>query len=522
MIKIIELIENIPTGKKRSYLGKLFVGALEDYHEHYSKSEINLNELVVNEFNNLIRRDILIKDMKLFSDIRLAEIVGVSEKELHEISNGNIRDRLIKYYQIKFDIDFKQEENVAYRSDCQATLHDFQERIRRVVVKRLYENQKRFLIHMPTGSGKTRTAAEIIIDFIRFSSSKALLSENIKILWIAQSSELCFQAYETIKWLVEQKCTQDIHFGHFYGKNEISPEIINKPAIIFCSIQKLLLHYQDDIWQDIKSNNYLVVVDEAHRSIANRWVSALDYFVSDASVYLLGLTATPGIGTSEDERSYHLSTYYSNNKIQITNSNYLDIKKPIDYLVQRKFLAKIRSIEIGSNVELTDQSTLSEDGDFKFTKRTLKELAVSYSRNASIVNIIQENYESHKKILVFTCGLEHNKILQSILMYHGIHSATIDESTKNRHSIIDEFKNGNLMVLLNFGVLTTGFDAPLTDACIIARPISSVVMYSQMVGRILRGPRNNGNLENTLYTIKDNMIHGDYDDMFSTFNDLYR
>jgi superfamily II DNA or RNA helicase len=87
---------------------------------------------------------------------------------------------------------------------------------------------------------------------------------------------------------------------------------------------------------------------------------------------------------------------------------------------------------------------------------------------------------------------------------------------------VDEFKHGELDILLNFGVLTTGFDAPRTDICIIARPISSVVMYSQMVGRILRGPKNGGNKENTLYTIKDNFGFGGYDDLFASFNEFYK
>ena len=39
------------------------------------------------------------------------------------------------------------------------------------------------------------------------------------------------------------------------------------------------------------------------------------------------------------------------------------------------------------------------------------------------------------------------------------------------------------MVLVNFGVLTTGFDAPRASAVVIARPTASLVLYSQMVGR---------------------------------------
>ena len=93
-----------------------------------------------------------------------------------------------------------------------------------------------------------------------------------------------------------------------------------------------------------------------------------------------------------------------------------------------------------------------------------------------------------------------------------------------KETLINQFKDSksDLNVLLNFGVLTTGFDAPKTDVCIIARPVGSIVMYSQMVGRILRGPKNTGNKKNTLYTIKDNFNHGDYDTLFNSFNDFYK
>ena len=97
---------------------------------------------------------------------------------------------------------------------------------------------------MPTGSGKTRTAAEIILDFIRVSSSKALLNDKMKVLWIAQSSELCYQAYETIKWVFDQKGTRDIKIGHFYDSQKLPEGIENEPAIIFFGIHQFLLHHQ--------------------------------------------------------------------------------------------------------------------------------------------------------------------------------------------------------------------------------------------------------------------------------------
>ena len=85
----------------------------------------------------------------------------------------------------------------------------------------------------------------------------------------------------------------------------------------------------------------MVIVDEAHRSVASRWVKALDFFVENPSVYLLGLTATPGISSGIDNNNYLLSTYYNSNKISITDNNYVEIESPIQYLVDREFLAQI-------------------------------------------------------------------------------------------------------------------------------------------------------------------------------------
>jgi superfamily II DNA or RNA helicase len=179
-------------------------------------------------------------------------------------------------------------------------------------------------------------------------------------------------------------------------------------------------------------------------------------------------------------------------------------------------------VDIDSNIRIEDSGFIFADNEFNFKSRTLDDLTANASRNLSIINIIKENYDLGKKILVFTCGLVHNKILKSILLDYQIESGCIDANSKNRRFLIDRFKNGDLNILLNFGVLTTGFDAPKTDVCIIARPISSIVMYSQMVGRILRGPLNKGNKNNVLYTIKDNLGHGDYDNLFNSFNDFYK
>ena len=80
------------------------------------------------------------------------------------------------------------------------------------------------------------------------------------------------------------------------------------------------------------------------------------------------------------------------------------------------------------------------------------------------------------------------------------------------------------MVLCNYGVLTTGFDAPLTSAAIISRPTKSLVLYSQMVGRVIRGPRVGGTPEAEIWTVIDTNLPG-FDSLtgaFTNWEDVWR
>jgi superfamily II DNA or RNA helicase len=126
--------------------------------------------------------------------------------------------------------------------------------------------------------------------------------------------------------------------------------------------------------------------------------------------------------------------------------------------------------------------------------------------------------------LVFACTKEHCIILQRLLKLEGIESAVIlgDTNKSTRANDIESFKKNELKVLINFGVLSTGFDAPNLNTLIMARPTKSIVLYSQIVGRALRGKNNGGNLTNKIITIKDNMIgFPNPDFMFDYWRDFW-
>jgi len=60
-------------------------------------------------------------------------------------------------------------------------------------------------------------------------------------------------------------------------------------------------------------------------------------------------------------------------------------------------------------------------------------------------------------------------------------------------------------ILCNYGVLTTGFDAPKVEAVVIARPTDSPVLYEQMIGRGMRGPLNGGTVECRIVDLIDHI-----------------
>ena len=71
-------------------------------------------------------------------------------------------------------------------------------------------------------------------------------------------------------------------------------------------------------------------------------------------------------------------------------------------------------------------------------------------------------------------------------------------------------------------MLSTGFDAPCLNTLIIARPVSSIILYSQMVGRAFWGPLNGGNSVNTVIDLIDNInIMGGESRQFSHFDNIW-
>ena len=61
-----------------------------------------------------------------------------------------------------------------------------------------------------------------------------------------------------------------------------------------------------------------------------------------------------------------------------------------------------------------------------------------------------------------------------------------DTPKAERDTILQKFKDGEIKVVANAGVLTTGFDYPELDTVVMARPTMSLALYYQIIGREIR------------------------------------
>ena len=394
------------------------------------------------------------------------------------------------------------------------SLHSFQKRVKDTTTSMLLGEDQRLMIHMPTGSGKTKTCIESIIDILRTAQS----SEGF-IVWFAHSKELCEQAYETLRGMWMFRGDEPLPFYKVFGDTKLDMEILNKErAVLFIGFDKFNSILRSPKENELKfrtkvaNRSRLVVVDEAHKSMAPTYKNAIDYCTRNFhNCKLIGLTATPGRTNENSEYNVFLSEYFGNNLVRIKDDQGVIQENPIPYLQKERVLANIDSevleFELSSPITHSGSSETLQDKDLK---KVSNAAVIDPHRNSQLIDKIKICLEDPKKdsILIFAASTEHCTIIKMILQREGIESKVILGSTDKteRERAIADFKNQTLKILINFSVLTTGFDAPKMKTLIIARPIHSKILGSQIIGRALRGPKNGGNENNSIIVLKDNII----------------
>lgn len=119
-----------------------------------------------------------------------------------------------------------------------------------------------------------------------------------------------------------------------------------------------------------------------------------------------------------------------------------------------------------------------------------KELFERVSKLSVIGDTVElyRKYGEGKKAIAFCVNNEHSKMIVAAFNADGISaiacSAEHDEDERNEAT--EGMRSGKYQVLVNTGIWTTGFDFPMIEVMIGARPTESENLYCQMVGRVLR------------------------------------
>lgn len=390
-------------------------------------------------------------------------------------------------------------------------LFDYQAQVKDFIIKELINRQRRFIVQMPTGSGKTKTAVESLLEY---NQKFPMFDKGKSVLWVAHTEELCEQAIETVSKIWRQTQKEELRIVRYYaGHDPVVEELFG--SFIFSSYQKLCSKNSSDYVNVLSESCEVIVIDEAHKALAKTYRAMLET-ITEKEAILIGLTATPGRSAKEILPNSEFSLIF-NRKIITPVFD----KNPILALREMNVLSKLEHIVLESNAQLYSPEQKIDDEEVDYSQSQLRSLWLNSERNKLIIETIKNEVNSGHPCLVFTCSVEHNVILSSVLNYYGIQSNFVDSNQKKTHrrNIIRDFKDEKFDVLLNFGVLTTGFDAPRIKTVIITRPTTSIVLYSQMIGRGLRGKRMGGNETCRIIDIRDNLEDfGPIEDIYDFFN----
>ncbi|MFP8941739.1 DEAD/DEAH box helicase [Streptomyces fenghuangensis] len=392
-------------------------------------------------------------------------------------------------------------------------LEDFQLELKKQAIEVLSgaPGANRGVLTLPTGAGKTRTAAESLIEWRLTQQRRSIL------LWVAQSEELCEQAVQAFSevWTDlghrNSEVRHNIEIARLWGDASTPSD----PDIVVASIQKLdtiVRNSGNDVQDELeflRENLGAVVVDEAHRMLAPSYSRVLRFLRIDlgkpSPIPVLGLTATPFRRVGDETRQL---VARFNGKLLSSRSLGQEI---VPELRRRKILSEPEHKVLryaGPEFQVEDVEKYREHFEQfnDFHPEFLRGVSESEQRNRALLKQLLD-LPSDWPTLFFGCTVEH-AIAMAVLLRRANRAAevvTSDTRSATRRALIEQFRNGHLSVLCNYGVLTTGFDAPKVRALVVGRPTTSPVLYEQMIGRGMRGPKFGGTESCLVIDIEDNI-----------------
>ncbi|MBR8832541.1 MAG: DEAD/DEAH box helicase [Stigonema ocellatum SAG 48.90 = DSM 106950] len=314
-------------------------------------------------------------------------------------------------------------------------LRDYQQDLINKVLASWSGGMRKLLLQLSTGGGKT-------IIFATVASEFTCRGEGV--LVVAHREELILQAGEKLAMATR-----------------VQPGIIKagyKPIDSLIQVGSIQTLYRRKTYPKAE----LVIVDEAHHSSAASYRKLLDAY---PNAFILGVTGTP-----RREDGYGLRDIFDKLICSITTRELI----ALGYLTDYKLIAGFKY----------SQHRVPQKRDF--TKKELEQVASDYKPEEVLKQ--WRNFCDGKKTILFAVNVQHSVAIAAKFYAAGIPAEHLDGDTPQdeRKAILERFKSGITKIITNCAILTEGFDCPDTFAVVIARPTTSVTLWLQMIGRVLR------------------------------------
>lgn len=295
-------------------------------------------------------------------------------------------------------------------------------------IRMAIKKDRRALVVLPTGSGKTLIFSEIARRLSRGKRSICILVNKIKLVEQASRSLEAMHVKHTI-------------YCAGLGKKELS---------------RIVIATRDSI-RDKVNDFDILCIDEVHRFSPEKYKTNV----------VIGFTATP---FTTNKYIYGKDKFFKKPCFE----KYLSDMTP-EYLVP--VVMKPQSKE--SHVDLSN--VRKSGGDFTMSHLSQTLLDNKEKIDKQIDDAIKKSF-SYKHIVVLAVSIEHAEYI-----YSQIDNAVIIHSKKKNNDIdLQEFESGKARILVSVLIASEGFDYPPADCIWFMRPTRSRVLYIQGVGRVLR------------------------------------
>lgn len=392
-----------------------------------------------------------------------------SKRDLEKLFNLRRAKTSLKYLQVKKDIAGRYYQEAAIRAVCDS----FDQK-----------NRRKALLVMATGSGKTRTVIALCDVLLTAGWIK-------NILFLADRTSLVVQAKRSFTNLLPDLSVTNL----CEDKENYNAHCVFST---YQTMERCIDTIQDEEGKLFTCGHFdLIICDEAHRSIYNKYKDIFSYF--DAP--LVGLTATPK--DEIDKNTYEI--FELENKVPTYGYDLAQAVKD-GYLVDYQSVeSKLKFIEQGIVYDdLSDEDKEQYEDTFEMENGEVPEKIESSALNTWVFN---EDTIKHVLHILMTDGLKidygeklgktiifaknHNHAEQILKIFHKEYphlpdyAQVIDNYMTYAQSAIDEFSNPKKMpqIAISVDMLDTGIDIPEILNLVFFKKVMSKAKFWQMIGR---------------------------------------